>query len=663
MTRKEFIQLLRKNGFNCFPIPIENGKNADNRYKAAQTPLNQEIRENENYGYIAMEGNGNCTVDLDDKERFRFFAEKLIKEGFMVIETGNGWHIPVIGLTDDSTKMELFDYDIKDTKIMEIQGTKHYVMGICCKIFHEKLLKEVEYKNVGGNTIFHVKSDFITFVEDICKNLKVAGKKKSSSAHSKMRQAFLKGKIPSKGTSNDYFYNAALQCNTDGLSREQATDKIKIIYDKWEISNTFSNRLWSNIEKKINNVYDNNDKIQHGGSRTESKTIDLTEIAQDIIEDREIYSDIDTEIIYENNNGFLESIKGTLRKELQRQYPSLRYTDHKEIQSKIIGLADDVPSRNKDLKVFRNGTYSEKEKGLIEPKENELAHMGFKNLDYVENPNPKKFLDIMFNNVPKSEHSRIKSGLRSALRPYLDPRISIIHGLSRVGKSTGLSILVKLLEDNAMIVELDDLLGDHFIRAKIKGKTLLVLQELPTSWKDFATIKALTGEQTRTERGFHSDSTQFDNTIKIWASGNYLSKIPEKEENAMYTSRLSLIHNTKQKPFPENPNLESEIMEKEGSEIISWILNLTEEECIYEKGSTVKQEWEKLANPENKWVSDKFEFSNSCEIISLYELIRQFEKDTGQTTNATSLKNVLTQKGFSVYDGTVKNLCFKTGLS
>ena len=70
-----------------------------------------------------------------------------------------------------------------------------------------------------------------------------------------LRERFRQGLVPLKGTSNDYFYYAALECVDQGLSREEAFQKILLIYKDWEKSDTFSKRPWSNIEVKIMGVY------------------------------------------------------------------------------------------------------------------------------------------------------------------------------------------------------------------------------------------------------------------------------------------------------------------------------------------------------------------------------------------------------------------------
>ena len=97
--------------------------------------------------------------------------------------------------------------------------------------------------------------------------------------------------------------------------------------------------------------------------------------------------------------------------------------------------------------------------------------MGFKNYDYIENANPKKYKEIMFDNVKESEHQRIKAMLRSALMPKLDSRISTGYGKSGAGKTTGLTILSGLLGEYSLNVDLSKLLEDRFLTAKTKGKT------------------------------------------------------------------------------------------------------------------------------------------------------------------------------------------------
>lgn len=655
--KQHYIKLLRNAGFNCFPIP-GNNKVADSRYKARRTKLEQPIKDDENYGYIPIERTGTCIIDLDHKEQYREFAENMIKDGYMVIETGKGWHIPVCGISGHISKIELFDYSITDEKIVEIQGPDHYCVGVDCTIYHSKLGMEIIYENKGSDTIWNAKGrEFHKFIDGLCANLELVGRKKNSrSSYKNYRERFLKGYTPTRGTSNDYFFQAAIQCNTDELSIDETIQKIQTVYDKWVDSENYSERPWDNVMRKITEVYDNDLKIHDGRPAGSKNEIDTTSIAVSMVNQRKMYSDVELHIIYENSDGFLEKINNTLKRELQRNYPKMEQREYTSILFKLEGLADELPPTNKNLTVFKNGKHDKITQKLVES--DDIADMGFKNYNYLPDANPQRFIKILFDSVSEKEIPRIKAGLRSILINYLDPRISIIVGKAGTGKSTPLLILVEILgEEYAMAVELDQLLQDRFIRAKIIGKRLVVLQDIPQEWKGFSQIKAMTGEQKKTERGFQSDSVMFENKIKIWGSGNYLPKIPESEKNAMYTRRLSLIHKTREEAYPENATLFEEIVKEEGEQIVSWILNFNDDECKYEDPKTIRGEWEELASPEEGYLHKCWNFDDDAVFKpSVKKLVDDLKTQTGKIISIKQMCNTLTEQGYIVKFNVIQNI-------
>ena len=660
-TKQHFIELLRNDGFNCFPIPA-NKKVADSRYSASKTIHNQPILDHENYGYIPILGMGTTIIDLDDKERYREFVENLIKEDYMVIETGQGWHVPVIGLTGSPSKIELFDYDYQpDKKIIEIQGPDHYCVGPGSEILHEKLKRKVIYENKGTDKIWNVNGkDFHELVDDVCRQCDVeARKKNNSSSYKHLRDRFVAGQIPKEKQSNDYFFQAAIWCNTEGLTETEAADKIRIVYDKWSASDFFSDRPWSNIEAKIREVYDKDMKVTVGRTSKQgtNKGVDRNAIVSELLETRKLFSIVETKTIYEDCGGFLEKINHTLVKDLIRINPDLEESDYNSILFKLAASADDLPPTDKNLVVFKNGKFDRSKRQLV--KNDSLADMGFKGYDYLppcKENTPRKFLRVLFGNLRQEDSRRVLSGLISALTRYLDPKISVIHGLSGVGKSTPLTILVKVLGDYAYTVELDQYLEDKFIRAKIENKSLLVFEDLPQSWKDFEKIKAVTGETVKTERGFHQDSKTFDVKLKIWASANYLPKIPEREKNPMFARRLSLIQNKRLESYPEDPKFIDDIVEEEGEKIVSWILNLPDELCQYESQKEIMEQWERIASPEVEFVTDNYEIiQGEGEILSVMELLHNFKKKTGISMEFDSMKKSLKEMGFIIKDNVIKN--------
>ena len=655
--KNHYIELFRNAKFNCFPIPAGQ-KIADFRYKASKTVPNQTIKDEENYGILPTAGSGNCIVDLDNKEHYRKFAEFMIKEGFMMIESPHGWHMPVVDLGGAVSKIELFDYEIQSKKIVEIQGYDHYCVGAESMIIDTDD-RELTYNNKGSDKIWSGDGrDFHDFVDTICEKLKVESRKKNNnSSYQNLRDRFRRFDLPTKGSSNDYFHQAAIACNTDGLSIEEARDRIKVVYHKWTTSDHFSNRPWENVEAKITEVYSKNQVTKTGRPQKDDKS-KPENIARKIVSERNIYSDVDTDEIFENKDGFLELINHTLVREMLQLHPEMTQTTYNDVLFKLKGYSEEIPPTNKNYIVFKNGILDKSKLELVETEE--LADMGFRDYNYLpkcaENE-PTKFMKVLFDDTPVHEMPRIKAGLRSIFINYLDPKISVLYGSSGVGKSTPLLILVETLGNNyALSVELNQFLEDKFIRAKIMGMRLLVFQDLPREWKDFTTLKTLTGEQKKTERGFMKDSVTFDNKLKIWASGNYLAKIPEFEQDAMYTRRLSLIHNIRKEAHKEDPTFSEKIVSEEGEKIVSWILNFDDTECQYEDKETVQTEWEETASPEIAFLNKFYQLSDTVNEISVMKIVKNFQEKYQQRISIEQMAKTLKTLGYAVRNNIISNI-------
>ena len=363
-AKEEFIELFRSIGYNCFPIQ-QYQKAADSRYGASRTIPNQTILSHENWGYIAINRAGTATVDLDHKERYRSFAEWIINQGYMVIETPNGWHVSVCGISGRISKVELFDYLFQEKKIIEIQGPDHYCVGPYSQIKDENN-NIITYQNKGTKKIWNCSMEFHQFIDYICKKCNVSARKKNSrSSYKSMRDRFKLKQIPTQGTSNGYFFQAALLCNTDGLSQDEAIQKIRIVYEKWECTDSFSGRPWSNIEVKVGDVYQNNKTLSNGRPKN-SDEFNRTRIAKGLIANKKLYSDDITHDIFEDKNGYLTKINNSLKRELQNKYPEMEKSDYESILFKLEGMAPLIPDADKDLIVFGNGKYSNKESKLIE---------------------------------------------------------------------------------------------------------------------------------------------------------------------------------------------------------------------------------------------------------------------------------------------------------
>ena len=151
----------------------------------------------------------------------------------------------------------------------------------------------------------------------------------------------------------------------------------------------------------------------------------------------------------------------------------------------------------------------------------------------------------------------------------------------------------------------------------------------------------------------------FDNKIKIWASGNYLTKIPEEDKNAMFTSRLSLITNTRKIPYDEDPELAENVIKNEAEKIISWILNFTDKECQYEDKETIQSEWEGISSPEIGYLENNWQLSDEETETSVMKILNDCRDKTKKIVSIEQMKKSLQGLGYVVRYNIIKNIEIK----
>ena len=231
----------------------------------------------------------------------------------------------------------------------------------------------------------------------------------------------------------------------------------------------------------------------------------------------------------------------------------------------------------------------------------------------------------MFNGIPLDQHKFVKAGLQAIIDSSMDTKISVIHGNSGIGKSTGLIIIGMVLGDSYHFsTTVNDFINDRATRSNILGKRLLVFQDMPKTFKDFSTIKSVAGEHLQTVRGFQQANVSFVNKLKIWGSANYLTIIPEEEKDPMFTQRLSLIENTSKDRFKQDKHFAENIVKDEGEEILSYLVNLKDEECEYEDRDPLRERWESIQSPEIAFLNKYYDIDD--ETVSEVPVTRVLRK-------------------------------------
>jgi len=171
-------------------------------------------------------------------------------------------------------------------------------------------------------------------------------------------------------------------------------------------------------------------------------------------------------------------------------------------------------------------------------------------------------------------------------------------------------------------------------------------------------LKNITGEAQTNIRKFNRDVKITANKIKIFASANYLPEIKKSEKNAMYTARLSLIHNTRTEPYKEDASFAERIVKDEGEKIVSYILNLSDEECDYEDSETVRKEWEEQSSPEVNWLDANYKPCTETKKRTVIEIINEHNL-TGGSDKVVSLDQMiksLKSLGYSVKENVIQNI-------
>ena len=102
-----------------------------------------------------------------------------------------------------------------------------------------------------------------------------------------------------------------------------------------------------------------------------------------------------------------------------------------------------------------------------------------------------------------------------------------------------------------------------------------------------------------------------------------------------------------------------EVVKEEGEAIVSWILNIPDEDCKYEDKSVIQYEWEEIASPEVGYLEKFYQFSDEESEISVMRLVKEFKEKYQQNIKFDQMAKTLKSLGYVVRFNIVKNIEIK----
>ena len=284
-SKDEWIKFYNQQGYRTLEIPINlNDPKALVRKGWNTEPTNLKIGKNNLYAVVQEDNK--LTFDFDDTKYNDILNDYLDKT--LIIQTGNGgrhFYFKDIKRVKPIKISTLY----KNGKVIgDIKAHMSYVVG--CGSSYQEDGKTKTYTQISSvNTVLEIDCEIIL---QILKKNGITTTNEIEDVNQDLKDQFNRGEIPTESQSNNYFFLAALDCRDKDLTKKEAEEKIKPIYNEWAKSKHYSGRTWSNITIKINDAYKNppNKKLETPA------TIQIYNIGMKLIE-KSVKSENDTEQI------------------------------------------------------------------------------------------------------------------------------------------------------------------------------------------------------------------------------------------------------------------------------------------------------------------------------------------------------------------------------
>ena len=256
----------------------------------------------------------------------------------------------------------------------------------------------------------------------------------------------------------------------------------------------------------------------------------------------------------------------------------------------------------KNYVVLNNGVLDVKHM-VLKPFDKEYLTFSSVKASYVENPNPKRFLKVLYESAGgDKEIVRLTSEVIGVLLSSLNLKRYYVIGTARdSGKSTLAMLLKRLIGDDFVVAIPPNNLGDRFALGATRGKTLNLAMDIPNGKLNSTAVsrlKNITGSDAITIEQKYMRPESTVSTLRFLFGTNYPITLPREDDDDAFWERMVVIPFLHSIP-PEkvNRNLLEELM-LEKDDIVSFCLqqlhkvirnNYTHSYCS--RGEEMKQSW------------------------------------------------------------------------
>jgi putative DNA primase/helicase len=267
---------------------------------------------------------------------------------------------------------------------------------------------------------------------------------------------------------------------------------------------------------------------------------------------------------------------------------SFRITNGLREAEKKLGVSAVDLDTQPFLITFENGTL-DLEKMQLGP--HRRSHNITKMVRHEYNPGatPKRFLELLTHAVGVEALPYMQKLLGYSLTGDTSEKTFIIvWGKSDTGKTTFLEILRRLLEEYAVLLQVDTLMekrgGDSAVQedlVSLRGARLATTSELDQNRKlSIAAIKRIVqGQGQITASAKYEKKITFTETHKLWFDTNHLPVIPP-DEQAVWNRVAVVVFSNPVPKGEQDKKLADTILREEAPAILAW---MAEGECLRQK--------------------------------------------------------------------------------